>query len=437
MSAFLCPDIRLELARVLPAWTQGYLSELSGKALPGQTLPTRGRLELLAFAVAWTVLGTVLAALVSLTPEFHPLLPLAWMMFIHGARVLQVQMVHQAAHGTLVGSPERPRKKANERLGTIISVVLVLERFGLYAPGHMRDHHSRRRLSTDLDPTVRYLRDDLGLAPGMSRLRLWMQLVFSLLSPWFYARRAFKRIASHYVGVSLRYAAIALIAQILTIAAIVAIGDWIALVFAVVIPFVLYEISVALRLCVEHEWPSLEPPKSSADASALTRGAFCGARPPRNGGVLGWLVFCMLMVIAVLERWCVLVADVPCHDRHHEEPQDWGWTDAITARQRDLERREAAGRQTYTEVWGLFHAIDRQFIRLAGRHEPPQRAGGALRRAPGALRQRGLRGSGGKDSPGGYRSAGLPHPQRPCQCARLPPLRPEPGARAGAPAGDR
>lgn len=360
-------DVREAIRDYCPRCFQGALTRITGKALPGQPLRRRAGAEELMKAVAWFAAGLLGAAWLVTTGRHLAFLPAFWMMTVHGARTLQVQMIHQAAHGTLVGTKNRPLERLNHALGHLLSIVLLVEGFESYRRSHLHDHHHPRRLSTAVDPTVRLLQS-VGLRPGLPVDRLWIRLLISLVSPVFHARRVLARLRSQLGDGPWprRATALAYLGTLIGLA--VAMGNLPALLLAWFVPlFPLYEVSATLRLCVEHEWPAeLFARHGQVDHLELTHAVFCGARPPAaTTSALARVGWAARMAGHALVRFLVLVGDTPCHDYHHRHPQDRDWPNVIIRRQRDSEAEAARGRAVYTEHWGLCSAIQAQFAVLA------------------------------------------------------------------------
>src|SRR5262249_33986443 len=113
-----------------------------------------------------------------------------WVALLFGARRTQLLAVHQAAHARLTGHAAFDR-----RFGRIASVLLFLEEFTAYAKQHGPVHHSKR-LSTLVDPTVRFL-SRAGFEPGRSVAWSYRHLALTLLSPRFHIRVFADRVGSH------------------------------------------------------------------------------------------------------------------------------------------------------------------------------------------------------------------------------------------------
>jgi len=360
-------DVRQAIAELCPRFMQSFLSRLTGKALPGQEMAVRSGVTLLIQAAIWLVSGAVGASWVVAADQCWFLLPVFWAMSVHGSRTLQVQMIHQAAHGTLVGTRDRPRASANRFLGNVLSTILLVENFDAYRRAHLHDHHHPKRLSTSADPTVSLLRS-AGLAPGLSVRKLWLRLVGSLVSPLFHGRRILARLQGQLGGSTMKWrsAALLYLSALLMVAAFT--DNLLTLLLAWFVPlFPLYEASATLRLCVEHEWPAESfQVNGEVDHLAMTHGVFCGSEPPEHkAGLLAWTGWLLRMIGHGLARFLVLVGDTPCHDYHHRHPQEHDWAIVITQRRDDLAADQACGRSVYTERWGILTAIQTQFERLA------------------------------------------------------------------------
>ena len=65
-----------------------------------------------------------------------------------------------------------------------------------------------------------------------------------------------------------------------------------------------------------------------------------------------------MLVIQLFVRMVVLVGDAPCHDYHHRKPASRRWTSYIQARQHDKEAGSTVFKKGYTDIWGLFRAVD-------------------------------------------------------------------------------
>ena len=104
------------------------------------------------------------------------------------------------------------------------------------------------------------------------------------------------------------------------------------------------------------------------DKQALARkshGRFCAESPPKSRSGWLWLYWILRMIGYHLPcRISILVSSLGDHDWHHRHPHANDWANGIYARQRDLENG-CPGWPMYTEVWGLFEAIDAVFEHLS------------------------------------------------------------------------
>lgn len=372
-------DIR-ESMRVLPAFLQPFLTWLTGKPLRGET-PTKltplhhvaGAFLSLLFGVATSVTA------VAFTGGWLVLLVPGWILTVHGARKLQVMILHHCSHYRVFGS-----KPGDTYLGRAIAAVLLIQSFDEYRREHIDDHHSARHM-TRRDPSVEFLLQVVGLRAGMPLAQLWRRLLIALISPAFHARFLAVRLASlvgpapwqHKVGTGAFLG--------LLLAAVAVTHSWTVFLVAYVFPLtILYQVSAALRLSVKHTFPErgTDAVRSRAVLASFTNAVFLGEPAPQPGAPLhrqisAWARWAFLMVfVHLFARTFVLVGDTVCHDFHHRHPQE-DWANYIFARQADIEAGHA-GWPAYTEVWGLRAALNavlaslsnadiRQFQVAAGR----------------------------------------------------------------------
>lgn len=121
--------------------------------------------------------------------------------------------------------------------------------------------------------------------------------------------------------------------------------------------------SACLRLCVEHRLPSAgrDEQDDRESYASMTQGVFLGEPVPEVRQWRPWVRWWVRMLgIHLPARILVMVGDTPCHDRHHRAPNARDWVDYAYARQRDIDAG-CPGWPSYTEVWGLYNAIDAVF----------------------------------------------------------------------------
>lgn len=125
-----------------------------------------------------------------------------------------------------------------------------------------------------------------------------------------------------------------------------------------------YQTAAALRLCVEHLWPTQGTQPNRAAMARLTRAMLLGDRVPEATLPLArkawawtrWVV--RLLGVHLPVRYLVLPGDSgPAHDWHQRFPRSKAWPHAAFARQQDIEAGHP-GWPPYTEVWGFAQAVD-------------------------------------------------------------------------------
>lgn len=348
-------DVRQALADRLPAYCQELISRFTGKGLQDQTLPSISPTRHMVCAWFWYVAGISCGVAASISHKWVLLGP-AWIMSVHGARKLQLTIVHYCAHGTMYRG-----KLANVWLGRATSLLLLITEFDKYKQGHVK-HHTPNLLSTMADPTMQFLLRS-GIKPGLSKGVLWRRLILGMLSPRLQARVFGERIRSHFVETSLAKRAVAALYMSSLLAVGLAIG-WLPLFLSLVVPLVwLYQSSQLLRLCVEHRWEVVNHDRRTPEElKELTTAVFMGAAPPAANlalvpALVAWVRWILAMLGHAFGRVCVMVGDTPCHDDHHFHPSR-DWTNYVSSRQRNLQRANEQGLRDYTEVWGLLKAID-------------------------------------------------------------------------------
>lgn len=356
-----------ESMRRLPGFLQAPLTALTGKAFCGQR-PWRLTPTHHLVAAAGSLSGGLLWSWSTLHRSgwWLAVLPLGWMVTLHGVRNLRMMIFHQCSHSNLYGD-----KKLDSLIGRILSTVLLVEQFSKYSRAHVTDHHSARHMTLH-DPTVRALLITIGLRPGMTRRQLWRRLMHAVLSPVFHVRFLVARLVSHFgpsswvgrAASTLFWAGLGLIATMT--------HSWKFFLLAWVVPLtLLFQISSTLRLSVKHTFPAPGGRRSGKEYFAsLTYAVFLGepvppAQASRLQAIKVWSRWLGRMLFVHLPaRYLVLTGDSTCHDFHHRHPKSREWANYIFARQRDVEEGHP-GWPPYREVWGLTAAINNVFDSLA------------------------------------------------------------------------
>jgi fatty acid desaturase len=296
------------------------------------------------------------------------LLPLSLIVTTSGFRKLQVVIFHNCVHGTLMSS-----QLGNYILGEFISILLLIKNYKNYKNEHLA-HHSSKKLLTYQDDTIQFLFNFVGLRPGMKKNQLWKTLCLSLISPFCHLRGIFNRMSACLFSHATVHNIVAISCWSLLISIMYTAG--LLKMFAIVwlLPlFILYQISVTLRLIVEHKWPDEKTMnvRGKEFICLSTSAIFLGEAAPevqdsflKNISAWSWWIFKMVFV-HLFSRVFVLVGDTPCHDLHHRRPSLKRWYNYISERQLDEKQGCPGYPVNYSETWGLFTAINDNFKRLS------------------------------------------------------------------------
>lgn len=347
-----------ESMRRLPQCLQPFLTWLTGKPLAGEAWPHKTPLAYCMKATGM-FLGGVLLSLFSSPWGLIP----GWILTISGARTLQLLILHQCAHGTF-----SPHPHVNDRLGSLIAVVLLIENYHQYQQSHLHHHHSNLHMSMD-DPTINFLFGSVGLRPGMSKNAIWRRVLLTLCSPRFHTKTLLERFHSQWI-VAHPYRLCAWIVWTCLVLGIVASHQSIPFLIVWGIPLgPLYNMSSCLRLCSEHRWTPAQAQPTTTSREHIAEhstGIFLGnPAPTSNGhGISQWWAWSkwagLMLGYHLPVRLLILVGDTPCHDYHHRQPRSKSWTHYAYARQHDVENGKG-GWPSYTEIWGFYRAVDSAF----------------------------------------------------------------------------
>lgn len=365
---------RQDMACRLPVAVQPFLTWLTGKPAPGEAYRAHTPTYHLVTAVVWLLAGLALSVATLLGPlVLLVFLPIALIVTTAGLGKLQVAIYHHCAHGTVLGTRDR-----NRRLGSVLSVFLLIKHFDVYQKEHML-HHSAKRLLTEDDEFAQFLFGPCGLKPGLAKEELWRRVIGSLLSPMFHLRLFVRRVQSCLLTHDrVQNGAGAVFWTAVTATAW---GAGVFPEFAVVwlIPFtILFQIATALRILCEHRFPHrrLIELRDKEFISYATAGVFPGAAVPARransvAGLLAWSGWwAEMLTVHLFVRVFVLVGDAPCHDYHHRRPASRRWASYIHERQKDQDQGCAGFPVSYFDCWGLFTAIDETLETLSAFESP-------------------------------------------------------------------
>ncbi|MDM4018198.1 fatty acid desaturase [Roseiconus lacunae] len=355
--------VREEWKDRFPAWMQFFLTWLIGCPFKGQRPLIANKPWWLAVAIPVAILALGLAtafACVMIGGEAMVLLPIAWLMEVHGARTLQVHICHQGVHGNLTGI-----SWLDQLIVEVVSTLLLIQSEEDYRNDHCGTHHPA--LASSEDPDRQFTVEIMGLQPGRSVAQNLVAFFGSMLSPKIHAIFAIGRVRSNLTTNS-RIRRLAALAWIAFVAVIVAmfIGP-IEFILTVFIPLViLYSLSAMCQFVTEHFWVTTRLPGQSAKEhnNALLINRHLGDPLPSTDctGVdwlWQWSLWWMRLWFYHLPfRVGVLVGDLPVHGSHHMWPKESRWTEALYSFR---ERSEASGK-TPTEFVGGYFALLHQVL---------------------------------------------------------------------------
>lgn len=353
-----------------PWWTQHFWTWLTGKALPNQRPLVRLTWwGYLAATLVGFFAGLALStfALVRADGPDWLLLVLGWAFTLASGRCMILVIAHQCIH---------KRFSRNRRMdlfvGELVTVLTVYQDAHAFKVEHFDAHHRRGTFATHNDPPVQYLMD-LGFKPGMSRRQLWFRAIVVFLSPFFYLQGFYERLKANLTSGTWRRVGFGLWA-----------GFWLGmplwldngaqvLLMAFVVPVIpMAQLSALLDKLGEHAWLTPPDPNHSPQHEHVSASwaRFSGAELPKKSLALhkkpfAWLLWGASMLLYHLpSRLFVVVGDLPNHDFHHRFPSTPDWMVAAYARQRDIDNLPA-DHPPYSEVWGMFQAVDRTFESLS------------------------------------------------------------------------
>lgn len=350
-------SLRAALHERLPHWQAPFFTYLTGEAPAGCVPPRISQTSRICRAFATFYGGQAIGvAAVAFGGWSLLALPLAWTVSIGGARDLQLTVYHHAAHGTVLS------REWSQRLGRLIGRILLIEPFDSYTPVHRREHHGRHTVSTELDPTVAFLTEEVGVRPGGSISDNRNKVLKALVSPRFHLRQFARRVASqrrpsvrsqNWLWAALYHG---------SLATAVGLGaGWPAFFLGVLVPATWgYQAAQVLRLAVEHRWPSRLPEdgkRSVAEHDELTVSIRCAVRPPAKWTLRSSLRFWGATLANAWVRWTVLPGDSgPNHHWHHGEARG-DWANHVRAAAEWRSRRGARSAGALTEAHGFGEAL--------------------------------------------------------------------------------
>lgn len=297
---------------------------------------------------------------------FYLFLPVTFLLTVGGARILETTIIHQCVHLNFYESSS----VKNRFLAELLSTIIGTEHFDGYYDNHVRKHHNRKAFATFEDPAFKLILK-LGFYPGRSKREYWACLVKAIFSPDFHLSLLKERLISNFLISPLYRRVMSIIWIAGCFSLVFATENLVTFLIVWVFPLtLLHNISALLHALTEHVW-GYEDEKETQKVVYLRRtcGRFCGELPPDIRFIqnpLSWFYWgTKLFLIHLPIRLACWVGEVPEHDYHHRHAHDKNWVNGAYARQRELEANCPGFPEPYTEVWGIFAALDRVFETLS------------------------------------------------------------------------
>ena len=346
-----------ESMNTLPHWMQPFLTWLTAVPLPTEKHSKHTSLYHLVTSLLTLSVG-IGFAIIGLNGGLHPFLQIILISFaaafsLSSMRKLQVVIVHHCSHSNFFAR----KNKLNGKLGSLISFLLFTEPFKAYQAAHIHDHHFTEHM-TEKDPTVKFLFERLGLKPGMSVEQSTQKIMRAFISPKFYLS-AFNQRLLEQKQAPFQYKILLATYWVAILSISMMSGSFSLLLVSYLFPlFILYPISAALRLVVEHTFPKCNSNRKFdlGSHSYLTNAVFCGEEYPTNPSEK-FVWFLRMFFIHLPTRFLILVGDTPVHDHHHRNPLYLDWPNYAFARKSEI-KFEKPGYSSYREVWGFYHAFN-------------------------------------------------------------------------------
>ena len=357
---------RMAMYRQLPRVMQPFLTWLTAQPAEDAPMLERPARKFVIVALLQVLLGALLS--IGGLKTCWAAVPIGMLLTTAGLGLLQVGVFHYCSHGTAFGN-----RTTNQRVGRLISAVLLFKHFDRYRHEHML-HHSNNKLLTEDDEFADFVFNTCRLHAGVALPVLRRRVLLSLVSPLFHGRFLQRRIQAAWMSHDRRHNLVGMGAwALLTLLALLT-GQWLGFLLAWVAPVtVLLQAATVGRILCEHSFPEADviAARGRDLTSNATGGVFPGLMPPSSkfrslrGGVqwLGW--WANMLIVQVFVRMVVLVGDAPCHDFHHRKPASRRWTSYIQARHHDAAKALDSQKPAYRETWGLFTAIDATLASLS------------------------------------------------------------------------
>ena len=366
-------DVRESYVR-LPAFTQRFLTWVTGAPLPGQRplfemTPYRYLMATvlrLAIGVSLTVVAPAQSWAIAAL-----FMGIGWLLITGSARILVSTICHQCVHRQFSG-----HARGDQLVSEVITTLLVTQSFEDYRRDHLT-HHQGSIFTTAEDPSAQLLMR-CGFRPGKTRKQLWRRVPLTMVSPWFHGYFLAARLSSNFLSAGLVRRSMAIVNALAWAAVITLLDDGLRIFLcSYFIPIgLLYQNSVFLEFSSEHAW--LASPFSAnrrEDLRHRSWARFCGSRLPKRsrsqlvntGRMAVWWMKMVFYHVPI--RLFVLPGDLPQHDYHHRAASTKYWASAAYARREEKDKSGSG----YQEVWGLHRALDRVICGIASLKPASQR----------------------------------------------------------------
>ena len=363
-----------ETMRLMPAFSQPFISWLTAKPLPEQLTTRKSLTPIFHLVVSISLLlaGAVGGAASYQVGSLAGYL-LSFVLATSGMKQIQVMICHNAAHGMVLQT-----QRANSVLGRILSAILMLKPFDDYKAEHVH-HHDHQTLLTDLDDTLSFLKGKVGLQPYDTVEMMWWKLISFAFSPISMVNGIWHRFKSNITNDD-RLTALATIAGWSVFGGVATyFGHLDTFIVAWAAPiFIGYHICTTFRLAAEHTWPSPQilRERGIAFIAESTTGVFIGEPLLIPDGASSIKRFALaaiwiskMLTVHLFIRLFVMVGDTPCHDFHHRRPRSRDWPNYITAREQDLLKGSKPYPKNYLDIWGYVNAVTNNFRSYQAAHD--------------------------------------------------------------------
>jgi len=355
-----------ESMRVLPGFMQPFLTWLAGRPLPDEKPWPLNWKHHLASALLSVAVGISLSLVAAIQLGWWLILLYpGWLLTTHSVRKLRAVISHQCSHANFSGN-----EKFDHAIGELTSIVFLTQSYSAYAKEHIQGHHSKKHMTLE-DPTVAFIFMMLGGRAGVPKRELWRRFYGCIWNPLFHLKFIRTRLSSAFRGrPNLHRAGIVLFwGGLIALTALT--GEWLIFVLAWLIPLtVVLHVSECYRLAGRHIFPTVLSVRGRNILAAYTNGIFLGDRVPGRElsflpRMAAWAKWWLRLAFVHLPgRLLVVVGDAPAHDFHHRFPNTPDWADYIHAREK-LVREPLEGWPDFTEVWGVWAAVDACFESLS------------------------------------------------------------------------